>query len=80
MTERNRPSDGDERLETLLRMDLVPERDPLFRIAVLQRLERQRFRRQLVAALTIGPVTAANAFVRTWFTRIAQSVSRSFGG
>jgi hypothetical protein len=42
--------EDDAKLETLLRADLPP-RDALFRLAVLERLERRRFRRQMAAML-----------------------------
>ena len=79
MTQRETP-DTDTRLEALLRADRVPDRDALFRIAVLQRRERQRFRRELAAALTVGLVTTVAQTLRTPFARIARSLSRSFGG
>jgi hypothetical protein len=41
--------DMDERLAKLLLLDAPPARDPLFRLSVLQRRERQRFRQRSVA-------------------------------
>ena len=43
----------DNKLEQLLRADVAPARDPLFRIAVLTRLERRRFWRQIAAIVGI---------------------------
>jgi hypothetical protein len=39
--------DLDERIATVLRENAPPQRDAMFRIAVLERLERQRFKRRL---------------------------------
>ena len=79
MTERPIP-DADARLDALLRTDPVAERDPLFRIAVLQRLERERFRRQMVATLTVDLVQAIARLVRTPFALVRDRISRSFVG
>ena len=79
MTERQM-SDGDASLEALLRADLPPARDPLFRIAVLERRERQRFRRQLVTTLTVGVFAALRGVVWNRVVRITSSVSRTFAG
>jgi hypothetical protein len=70
----------DATLEALLRAELPSAHDPLFRIAVLERLERQRFRRQLVATLTVGAVAALRDMVRNRVGRITRSVSRTFAG
>ena len=79
MTERRMP-DADARLDALLRTDPVAERDPLFRIAVLQRLERERFRRQLVATLTVDLLPAVGRLVRTPFALVRDRIARSFVG
>jgi len=54
--------DIDERLGKLLRADAPPERDALFRIALLERRERKRFRHRsltlLAAAAVLGVVPA----------------------
>jgi hypothetical protein len=71
--------DDDARLVELLRGDLPPARDPLFRLDVLERCERRRFRRQLVMALTIGPVSAARNFVSQVLARVTQTFSGPFG-
>lgn len=51
-------TDGDEKLIALLRQNAPPERDPLFRILVVERLERAAFRRRVgtlvVAALGVA--------------------------
>jgi hypothetical protein len=44
----------DERITTALQHDAPPPRDPLFRIQLLERRERQRFRRQTQQALAAG--------------------------
>jgi len=78
VTERHAP-DNDASLEALLRAGLPPSRDPLFRLAVLERRERQRFRRQLAANLTVGAVAALRG-LWTPVARIMDSVSRTFAG
>ena len=40
-------NDIDRQLAVILREGAPPRRDPLFRVRVLQRLERRRFRRRL---------------------------------
>ena len=65
-------------LVQLLRADQPPERDPLFRIDVLKRREQQRFRRQLVLVLTVGPVTAVRSAVSSLLNRANQALSRAF--
>jgi len=52
-------TDHDAKLEHLLRADKPPARDPLFRIAVLARLERRRFQRQIAAIVGVGAVVMA---------------------
>jgi hypothetical protein len=49
----------DAKLEELLRVDVPPTRDPLFRIAVLARLERRRFQRQVARIVGVGAVVTA---------------------
>ena len=44
----------DERITTALQHDAPPPRDPLFRIQLLERRERQRFRRRTQQALAGG--------------------------
>ena len=44
----------DERITTVLQHDAPAARDPRFRLQVLERRERQRFRRRGVHALTFG--------------------------
>jgi len=77
MTE-NRMADDEARLVELLRGDLPPARDPLFRLDVLARRERQRFRRQLALALTVGAVSSLRNLVSPLLTRVTQTVSRAF--
>jgi O-antigen/teichoic acid export membrane protein len=43
--------DTDDRLGRLLREDAPPERDPLFRIRLLERREHRRFRQRSLALL-----------------------------
>ena len=78
MTE-NRMADDEARLVQLLRGELPPARDPLFRIEVLARLERRRFRRQLALVLTVGAVSALRSLVSPLVVRVTQTVSRAFG-
>ena len=44
----------DERIATALQHDAPPPRDPLFRFQVLERRERQQFRRRTLQALAGG--------------------------
>ena len=74
----NEPREADEdTLVRLLRGDLPPARDPLFRIKVLERRERQRFRRELALALTVGPIAVRNV-VTALLARVTQTLSRAF--
>ena len=50
--------DLDKKLGRLLRGDAPPERDPLFRIRVLERRERQRFQRRSQTLLAVAVVAA----------------------
>jgi hypothetical protein len=77
MTEHRTPDD-EARLVQLLRGDLPPARDPLFRIDVLARLERRRFRRQLAVALSFGAVSGLRNLVSPLLARVTQTVSRAF--
>ena len=52
-------TDHDAKLEQLLRADVPPAPDPLFRIAVLARLERRRFQRQVARIVGVGAVVTA---------------------
>lgn len=70
--------DEDATLVQLLRADLPPARDPLFRLDVLARRERQRFRRQLLVALTFGAVSDLRNLVSPLFGRVSQAIARSF--
>jgi hypothetical protein len=76
MTENQTPDEA--RLVELLRSDLPPARDPLFRLDTLVRLERRRFRRQLAVALTFGAVSALRNLVSPLLARVTQTVSRAF--
>jgi hypothetical protein len=71
-------ADDEARLVELLRGDQLPARDPLFRLDVLARRERQRFRRQLALALTVGAVSSLRNLVSPLLTRVTQTVSRAF--
>lgn len=79
MTESPMP-DHDARLAELLRSGLPPAHDPLFRIEVLARLERRRFRRQFAMALTFGAVSALRRLVSPLVARVTQAASRAFAG
>ena len=72
--------DDDASLEALLRAELPPARDPLFRIAVLERRERRRFWRQLAASLRVTPASALRSLVLKPVIRLLDSVSRTFAG
>jgi hypothetical protein len=72
--------DADKRLAELLRDDLLPERDPLFRIDVLERLERRRFRRQLALALTFGALSGLRGLMPPFVGRMTHALSRAFVG
>jgi len=49
----------DERIATALQHDAPPPRDPMFRIQLLERRERQRFRRRALQALAGGVAVLA---------------------
>jgi hypothetical protein len=51
--------DQDERIGALLRENAPPERDALFRLAVLERREQKRFRRHSAMLLAAALVTLA---------------------
>ena len=51
-------SDTDARLAAALEADTPPERDALFRLDVLARIERARFRRRILRITVIGLVAA----------------------
>jgi FtsH-binding integral membrane protein len=51
-------SDLDARLAAALEADAPPERDALFRLDVLARIERARFRRRIVSASVIALIAA----------------------
>lgn len=53
----------DERIGELLRQDAPPERDPAFRIGVLERRERKRFLRQSLMLGGFGLILAVIALV-----------------
>jgi uncharacterized membrane protein len=55
--------DPDPLFAALLRKDAPAERDPVFRVEVLCRLERAKYRRRLVALLALALVVAAVAAV-----------------
>jgi hypothetical protein len=48
----------DERITAALQHDAPPARDPMFRLQVLERRERQRFRRRALHALVAGTAVA----------------------
>jgi len=56
-------NDSNPRFAELLRRDAPAERDPVFRVEVLFRLERAKYRRRLSALLALGLVLAAIAAV-----------------
>ena len=77
MSESHMP-DNEAKLEKLLRAELSPARDPLFRIAVLARRERQRFRRRIAATVAVGAAATAlvavnAAAISAW---LAEDVTR----
>jgi hypothetical protein len=55
--------DPDPLFADLLRKDAPAERDPVFRVEVLCRVERAKYRRRLVAVLALALVVAAVAAV-----------------
>jgi hypothetical protein len=68
----------DERLTRILLRDAPPERDPLFRLEVLERRERQRFRRSVlllvVGVLVILGTLAAGRLMREETYAVARVV------
>lgn len=65
--------DLDQRLAAFLREGAPPRSDPLFRVRVLQRLERRRFRRRLY---TLG-VAACGAVVMAGLGAGAEGAPRA---
>jgi hypothetical protein len=53
--------DADQRIADLLREGAPPARDPMFRVAVLGRLERAKYRRRTLALLAGALALAAVA-------------------
>jgi heme A synthase len=48
----------DERITTAVRRDAPPPHDPVFRLRVLERRERQRFRRRALGSFAAGAAVA----------------------
>jgi hypothetical protein len=71
-------ADDEARLVQLLRGDLPPARDPLFRLDILARCERRRFRRQLAVALTSGAASALRRLVSPLLAGVTNTASRAF--
>jgi len=72
-------SDLDSRLTAALEADAAPAHDPMFRVEVLMRLERARFRRRIVLTMAVAFVAAAIAAmnvesVRGWMTADIRNV------
>lgn len=70
-------SDLDARLAAALRADSPPARDAMFRVEALVRLERMRFRRRLIFAVTTVSLTTLLAVVAApviaaWMAEDAQ--------
>lgn len=69
-------ADVDAAIANLLRDDAPRERDPLFRVAVLERLEHARFRRRRRALLALALTFAAIAS----FGLLARGEARDAAG
>jgi hypothetical protein len=72
-------TDLETRLTAALHADGPPARDPMFRVKVLERLERERFKRQvfqtIVVAAVLGLVAAVNApLLEGWLAAMGQHV------
>ena len=72
-------TDIETRLTAALHADAPPARDAMFRVEVLVRLERARFKRQVartvVVAAALGLVAAVNApLIEGWLTTAGQHV------
>lgn len=72
-----RMSDLETRLTTALHADVPPERDAVFRVEVLVRLERARFRRHVgrtvTVAVLLAVLAAANApVIDAWMAAESQ--------
>ena len=84
-------SDLESRLTDALNTDNVPVRDAMFRLEVLVRLERERFRRQVRRTMTIAAplivlaaliVPELNAWItvdtsRLWFVALTTAAATS---
>jgi hypothetical protein len=66
----------DEGLTKLLRQYEPPARDPLFRVQVLERRERRRFRTQLSMVLSVVVVAATIAAVGTFAGGAIEGAAR----
>ncbi len=55
--------DSDQRIADLLREDAPAERDPMFRVGVLDRLERAKYRRRLTTVIACAVALAAIALL-----------------
>src|SRR5262245_16509350 len=71
-------SELDARLTAALQADAPPERDPLFRVELLMRQERARFKRRVVLTIAVACVAAVLAAlnVRAAEAWMAVDVSR----
>jgi hypothetical protein len=72
-------SDADDKLVGLLRTDLPPERNLMFRIRVLRRRERVQVRRRIALQLSGGVTAAALAAIYAsslgaWFAANVQQL------
>jgi len=67
----------DDRLGRLLRADSVPQRDALFRIRLLERGERQRYRRQAAVQRAVLVLLVAAPLILWWITPEALSRARA---
>jgi hypothetical protein len=71
----------DARLAAALQAEAPPRHDPLFRIEVLARVERARFRRQLLlTVLGIRGLSAPDVVRAFSQTPGVRAVARLFGG
>ena len=73
-------TDMDDRLALLLREDLPPARDPSFRLAVFDRIERRRLQAQVALLVSVSLLTGLVLWtfapvVTAWFASWAQVIA-----
>jgi len=66
--------DTDEKILAILRDDAPPRHDPMFRLRVLERIERKRFKHRLTMLVAVAGVVVA----AVWIGGGLRTVARQF--